>query len=125
MGVQAVEMKRIGLDSNSMSDHNTIIESMGSVTPNNYADLQFSGSRDAYPGDSGELMTIFLWTSLARLDDLELEYVIPEPDKKFRLVEAIFHYNGSLVPVFVPSQYAEQRKRHATPPPTPIDCKEF
>lgn len=124
MTVQAVETKRIGLDS-SMSDHSAIIESMGSVTPDNYADLQFSGSRDAYRGDSGELMTIFLWTSLARLDDLELIRVIPEPDKKSRLVEAIFKYNGSLVPVFVPSQYAEQRKGYATPRSTPIGCKEF
>jgi hypothetical protein len=60
------------------------------------------------------MMTIFTWTSLVCLDSLDLVDVIPEPDEKSGLVEGLFMHNGYLVPVFVPSQYAEQRKHHVT-----------
>lgn len=79
-------------------------------------DVKFLGSSDAYMDGSGDLMATFAWTSSIHLDRLKMEHVIPEPDEKSELVEAIFDYNGLGVPVFVSSQYAEQRKFPTLPP---------
>lgn len=82
---QSAETKPIEPDSDSISDQKAFIGSIDKVAPDTYEDL----------------------------DSLELMSVIPEPDKESRLVEGIFNFNGSCVPVFVPLQYAEQQK-HCT-----------
>ena len=109
--VQTAEKKPINPDSDSLSDQVTAVEGIDTVTPDRHEDLHFCGSTNAIPTDpSGKLMAIFSWVSEICLDSLELVNVIPGSDKKSGLVEGIFRYGDSLVPIFIPLQYAEQRQ---------------
>ncbi|KAL4950828.1 hypothetical protein BDW69DRAFT_186971 [Aspergillus filifer] len=98
-------------DSDGLSVQVTANESLNTVIPDRHDDLRFYGSTNAIPTDpSGKLMVIFSWTLDIDLDSLELVHVFPEPDKKSGLVEGMFRYNNSLVPIFITLQYAEQRE---------------
>ncbi|GIK06312.1 hypothetical protein Aspvir_001959 [Aspergillus viridinutans] len=115
IGAQTTEAKYIEPESESLSSQGTVVENVDAAAPESCDDLEFHGSTNAFPAESsGKMMTIFAWTSLVCLDSLDLVDVIPEPDEKSGLVEGLFMHNGYLVPVFVPSQYAEQRKHHVT-----------
>jgi hypothetical protein len=115
IGAQTTEAKHIDPESESMSSQGTVVEIIDTAAPESCDDLEFQGSTNAFPAESsGTMMARLVWTQLICVDSLELVDVIPEPDKKSGLAEGIFNYNGFLLPVFVPSQYAEQRKHHVT-----------
>ncbi|CEL11955.1 hypothetical protein ASPCAL15049 [Aspergillus calidoustus] len=109
--IQNTEQTQIKLDSGSLSGQVTVTESIEISKPDHHEDLQFCGSTNALPVEpSGKLMATFLWTKDVCPDSLELVDVIPGSDKKSGLVEGIFRYKSSLVPIFIPSRYAEQRQ---------------
>jgi hypothetical protein len=115
IGAQTTEAKHIDPESESMSSQGTVVEIIDTAAPESCDDLEFQGSTNAFPAESsGKMMARLVWTQLICVDSLELVDVIPESDKKSGLAEGIFNYNGFLLPVFVPSQYAEQRKHHVT-----------
>lgn len=111
IGAQTTEVKYIDPESESLSSQGTVVDNVDAAAPERCDDLEFHGSTNAFPAESsGKMMTIFTWTSLVCLDSLELVDVIPEPDRKSGLVEGLFMHNGYPVSVFVPLEYAEQRK---------------
>jgi hypothetical protein len=108
--VQNTEQTQIKLGSSSLSGQVTVTERIDISVPDHHEDFQFC-STDALPvGPSGKLMAIFSWTKEVYPDSLELVDVIPGSDKKSGFVEGIFLYEGSRVPMFIPSWYAEQRQ---------------
>jgi hypothetical protein len=99
------------LDPDGLSGQVTVTESIDISKPDHHEDLHFCDSTNAIPAEpSGKLMAIFSWISNICVDSLELVDVIPGSGKKSGLVEGIFRYKSSLVPIFIPSWYAEQRQ---------------
>jgi hypothetical protein len=99
--------ERMGLIPDKMSEQGTVVQKNDTVTPFNVENLHFCGSTNAYRNEVSEkLMATFAWTADICLDLHELTRVIPEPDNQSGIVEGIFYYNRSLVPVFLSPQDA-------------------
>jgi hypothetical protein len=108
--VQNTEQTQIKLGSSSLSGQVTGTERIDISVPDLHEDLQFCSTNALPVGPSGKLMAIFSWTKEVYPDSLKLVDVIPGSDKKSGFVEGIFLYEGSRVPMFIPSWYAEQRQ---------------
>ncbi|KAL5333502.1 hypothetical protein BJX70DRAFT_403512 [Aspergillus crustosus] len=108
ISIKDLKAEKEPINSNSLSDWSSVVKIIDTVTLGDYNNLKFSGSINVFLDELSEkLVAIFAWTSLVYLDSHELVEVIPEPEKKFGPVEAIFNYYSTLVPIFSPLQYAE------------------